>query len=296
MLEIINWQQISKQIEQVTAQPFSIEKISPISGGCINLAYQLQGRNKSYFIKINQPRLIDMFAAEFKGLEALPNTQKIKVPQVIHYGISNNNAFLILEMLSLAPRTKQSEQLLAQQLAALHRIKQPFFGWHQNNTIGSTKQQNDAMDNWITFWRNNRLGFQLALAEKNGYSKKLIHSGEKLCESLHEFINHHPHPSLLHGDLWSGNTRMTVQGEPVIYDPACYFGDREADIAMTELFGGFSANFYAAYHQSYPLDSGYSTRKTLYNLYHILNHLNLFGSSYQSQAQQMIDYLLSEVL
>ena len=297
MIETTDWQQICKSIEKATKQSFSINKISPVSGGCINSAYQLHGQNISYFIKINKAALVDMFAAESSGLKELAKEKAVKVPQPIVYGVSGDHAFLALEMLTLTSATRSSEQRLAQQLAALHQIRQAFFGWHQDNTIGSTTQCNDCSDNWVSFWRINRLGFQLSLAEKNGYKGNLIHSGEKLCELLHHFFSdYQPQPSLLHGDLWSGNAAVTEQGEPVIFDPACYYGDREADIAMTELFGGFSSHFYAAYHQSYPLDSGYSVRKTLYNLYHILNHLNLFGASYQHQSQQMINYLLSEVL
>lgn len=296
MIATTDWQQICKSIEKASKQPFTIKKISPISGGCINSAYQLHGHNINYFIKLNKAALVDMFAAEFSGLIELAKQETVKVPRPIVYGTSGEHAFLALEMLSFTSTNKLSEQQLAQQLAALHQIRQAFFGWYQDNTIGSTAQCNNCSDDWVSFWRNNRLGFQLSLAEKNNYKGNLIYSGEKLCGLLHHFFsNYQPQPSLLHGDLWSGNIAVTTQGEPVIFDPACYYGDRETDIAMTELFGGFSTHFYKAYQHSYPLDPGYNTRKTLYNLYHILNHLNLFGASYLSQAQQMIDNLLSEV-
>jgi len=237
-----------------------------------------------------------MFEAEFDGLSEIAQTNTIKVPRPILTGVAADQAFLVLEFIDISAKNSQSDTQLGHQLAALHKIQQSFFGWHINNTIGSTPQINDSSVHWLTFWQSHRLNFQLSLAEKNGYKGKLIQSGNKLSDSLHYFFNSYsPHPSLLHGDLWSGNAAMTTQGKAIIYDPACYYGDRETDIAMTELFGGFSSHFYQAYNETYPLDSGYSTRKTLYNLYHILNHLNLFGSSYQQQAQNMIDSLLSEI-
>jgi fructosamine-3-kinase len=295
MVNTSDWQAIAKHIEQATNQSFTIINTRPVSGGCINAAFILQGKNKHYFIKLNQRELASMFEAEYAGLAEIAQSGTVKVPQPIVYGVLADKAFLVLEMISLTSGNSQSDKQLGHQLAALHKTRQPFFGWHQNNTIGSTEQINKSSENWISFWRNKRLNFQLSLAERNGCGRRLIKSAEKLSESLDLFFsNYTPHPSLLHGDLWSGNAAVTTQGNPVIYDPACYYGDRETDIAMTELFGGFSASFYAAYNESYPLDPGYSTRKTLYNLYHILNHLNLFGTSYLHQAQNMTDSLLAE--
>ena len=296
MVNTSDWQTISKHIEQASNQPFSIINLHPVSGGCINSAFILQGKNRSYFIKLNQRALLSMFEAEYAGLTEMAQSETVKVPQPIVYGIFADKAFLVLEMISLASGNSESDKQLGYQLAALHKTRQPFFGWHQNNTIGSTDQINNSSGNWASFWRNNRLNFQLSLAEKNGFGGRLIQSTEKLSESLDVFFSDYtPQPSLLHGDLWSGNAAVTNQGQPVIYDPACYYGDRETDMAMTELFGGFSPSFYAAYNDSYPLDSGYRVRKTLYNLYHILNHLNLFGIGYQHQAQNMTDSLLAEI-
>ena len=295
MVNTSDWQAIAKRIEQATHQPFTIINTRPVSGGCINTAFILQGKNKNYFIKLNQRKLLSMFEAEYAGLAEMAQTGTVKVPQPIVYGVFADKAFLVLEMISITSGNSQSDTQLGHQLAALHKTRQPFFGWHQNNTIGSTDQINTSSENWISFWRDNRLNFQLSLAEQNNCGSKLIQSAEKLSESLDLFFsNYTPHPSLLHGDLWSGNAAVTNQGQPVIYDPACYYGDRETDIAMTELFGGFGPSFYTAYNESYPLDPDYQVRKTLYNLYHILNHLNLFGTSYLHQAQNMTDSLLSE--
>ncbi len=170
------------------------------------------------------------------------------------------------------------------------------FGWGRENTIGSTPQINTPSDDWIEFWRERRLGKQLELAAHSGYCGRLQRQGERLLGKFAGlFAGYRPLPSLLHGDLWSGNYAADAEGNPVIYDPAPYYGDREADLAMTELFGGFGRAFYNAYQQAWPLDDGYRTRKTLYNLYHILNHLNLFGGGYLGQAESMIDSLLAEI-
>jgi fructosamine-3-kinase len=177
----------------------------------------------------------------------------------------------------------------------MHRCESGRFGWHRDNTIGSTPQINDPSDDWITFYRDHRLGFQYQLAADHGYGE-LMPSGQQLMDCLDQFFaDYKPRASLLHGDLWSGNYAIDQNGQPVIFDPAVYYGDREADLAMTELFGGFSARFYAAYNDAYPLDAGYKVRKNLYNLYHILNHLNLFGGGYLGQAERMTRQLLSEV-
>jgi len=296
MLTPLDWQNISKQIENTTNSSFAASNIQVISGGCINTAYLLQDKDKRYFIKLNHAHLIDMFKAELSGLAEIAQTSTIKVPLPILSGIIANHAFLVLEYIELTPTNSHSDAQLGKQLAALHKISQPFFGWHKNNTIGSTAQINNSTKDWPSFWQTNRLNVQLSLAKKNGANSKLISTGEELSHSLHYFFStYSPQPSLLHGDLWSGNAAMNQQGQAIIFDPACYYGDRETDIAMTELFGGFSCYFYNSYHEYYPLDSAFPTRKTLYNLYHILNHFNLFGISYQQQAQSMIDSLLSEI-
>jgi fructosamine-3-kinase len=180
------------------------------------------------------------------------------------------------------------------QLAAMHRGTAKAFGWGRDNTVGATPQHNDWQADWVAFWRDRRLGFQLAEAARNGYRGRLQALGERLCERFAVLVDHDPAPSLLHGDLWGDNIGFTGAGEPVIFDPATYYGDREAELAMTELFGGFSADFYAAYREAWPIDPGYTVRKTLYNLYHVLNHLNLFGGGYGGQAERMMQQLLAE--
>lgn len=282
--------------QQSTGRVLKNVQISNVGGGDINAAYRLQAEGVDWFIKINHASLADMFAAEAAGLQELAEQKQIRIPAVIDLGQHGNQAYLILEHIPLHGLRGASAGLLGEQLARLHQGHQPYFGWAINNTIGSTPQHNQRSDDWVAFWQQQRLGKQLQFAADNGYGASLQNKGEKLLAHIPAFFSdYHPHPSLLHGDLWGGNASADAGGNPVIYDPACYYGDREADIAMTELFGGFGRDFYAAYQAQYPLDSGYKTRKTLYNLYHILNHLNLFGGGYRHQAEGMIEQLLAAV-
>ena len=298
---MLDWLKIEQKISASIGEPFQLKNQSEIGGGDINRAYRIDGmleensQNKavSFFIKINQKSQFDMFAAEAAGLQEIEKAQAIRVPHIICSGIESNHSYLILENLSLGAGGTGSAKRLGQQLAELHKNTAQNFGWSRNNTIGSTSQINTQTENWIEFWREHRLGFQLHLAKQNGASHSLYMKGEKLLKNLDAFfIGYEPKASLLHGDLWSGNYGYLKNGEPVIFDPAVYFGDRETDIAMTELFGGFSAEFYAAYNEAWPLDKDYQQRKNLYNLYHILNHFNLFGGGYAVQAEDMMDKLL----
>lgn len=292
----MNWQAIIQHIESTTGQPFKLLKAQPLSGGDINAAYRLQAENLSFFVKLNSPDRLSMFEAEAAGLEALAQTRSVRVPGVIACGQTSGHAFLVLEYIALNNLNTRSEQLLGQQLAQLHLLKQPYFGWHRDNTIGSTVQVNGQYHDWLRFWQEQRLAHQLNLAVAKGYGDLLQTLGDKLCTHLTPlFSGYQPQPALVHGDLWGGNAAADEQGNPVIFDPACYFGDRETDLAMTELFGGFGSAFYQAYQAVYPLDPGYARRKTLYNLYHILNHLNLFGRSYLHQAENMASKLLADL-
>jgi len=298
------WDEVEKKISSATGQSFQLKKHVAIGGGSINQASRIEGvftadgENKaiSFFIKFNEKSRLDMFAAEAAGLEEIEKAQAICVPHVICSGVEENQSYLVLENLALSNGAMDSAKQFGQQLAAMHKTSAKQFGWFRDNTIGSTKQVNQQTNNWIDFWREFRLGFQLNLAKQNGGSQSLYRKGEKLMANLEPlFVGYKPKASLLHGDLWSGNYGYLKNGDPVIFDPAVYYGDRETDIAMTELFGGFSAEFYAAYNESWPLNDGYQKRKTLYNLYHVLNHFNLFGGSYAVQAENMLDQLLNEM-
>lgn len=283
-------------IERAVGLDFKIEKEVSLLGGSINAAYKIEGRDRTFFVKLNKAERLHMFEAECDGLREIVATETVRVPQPVAHGIAKTSSFLILEWLKLGAKTSRSDRIMGEQLAAMHRKPQTNFGWFRDNTIGSTLQKNNRSDNWIGFWRDHRLGFQLEHAELQGVESSLIDSGALLADRISAlFAGYSPKPSLLHGDLWSGNAASDNAKNPVIFDPACYCGDREADIAMTELFGGFSADFYAAYALAWPLDPGYQIRKTLYNLYHVLNHFNLFGGGYQRQAKSMIQMLLAEL-
>lgn len=288
---------MEQRIGVVTSQRFVARQRQPLGGGCINQAWRVGDGERDFFVKTNSLAVAQtMFEAEAAALAELAATGAVRVPLPVEHGTAAGLAFLVLEYLPLGGGGTRALEILGRRLAALHRIPQPFFGWHRDNTIGSTPQPNERGDDWIAFWRERRLGFQLDLAARNGHGGELRRRGEQLLARFAElFADYRPVPALLHGDLWGGNAGCTVDEEPVIFDPACYYGDREADLAMTELFGGFPERFYAAYREALPLDVGYPQRRTLYNLYHVLNHLNLFGGGYRTQAEHMIDRLLAEL-
>ncbi len=288
--------ELARYIAAATGHAFAPGSHQDVGGGCINRALVLEGGAQRYFVKLNTAERLPMFEAEAEGLRAIAATHTVRVPQPVCSGVAANQAFLVLEYLPLRGANVQAQEQLGRALAQMHRATAPRFGWTRDNTIGSTPQPNREADDWVAFWRTQRLGFQLGLAADNGHGGSLQRDGEKLLEKLPAlFRDYRPLASLLHGDLWGGNAAATDTGEPVIFDPAVYYGDREADLAMTGLFGGFSERFHAAYREAWPLDHGYRVRKNLYNLYHVLNHLNLFGGGYHAQAQQMIERLLAEV-
>lgn len=292
----MNWHLVSKHIEEATGNTFKIVSARALSGGDINAAYHLKSADQSYFIKLNSSDLITMFEAEFKGLQEIANTKAIAVPHPIVYGKTDHQAFLVLEYIEFGIATKASDRILGQQLALLHQNCKDYYGWSHNNTIGITPQINTTQPDWLNFWRDNRFVFQLNLAAKKGYGGRLQTLGEQLCNNMSVLLDGYTaKASLLHGDLWGGNAAVNQSGQPVIFDPACYYGDREADLAMTELFGGFSGDFYASYQEVWRLDDGYKTRKNLYNLYHILNHLNMFGGGYLRQAENLMAQLIAEI-
>ncbi|WP_296812053.1 fructosamine kinase family protein [Thiocapsa sp.] len=284
---------IACEIASATGRPFRIQREQSVGGGCINRAVVLADGARAYFVKLNSADRLEMFEAESEGLVALRAAKAIRVPEPVCTGIAGVQSYLAIEYLDLAGRLNGAEA--GRRLAHLHRFTASDFGWHRDNTIGSTPQNNARSSEWVDFWRAHRLGFQLDLAVRNGHGRTLSDSGERLMSVLDDLIGHRPAPSLLHGDLWGGNIGATREGEPVIFDPAVYYGDRETDLAMTELFGGFGSDFYAAYREVSPLPPEYGTRRILYNLYHVLNHLNLFGGGYLAQAKAMTDRLLAAV-
>ena len=288
------WNAIADAISSASGTLFELERHTAITGGCINPAYRIEGSGAAYFVKINGPDKADMFAAEAAALHEIANTRTVRVPRPLCHGADRTASWLVLEYIALVQGG--DFRVLGQRLAALHRVTAERFGWERTNTIGATPQVNTPASDWVAFWRDHRLRFQLQLAATKGYHGRLQRKGEKLVAALPAILaRHHPQPSLLHGDLWSGNSAFDRAGQPVIFDPATYYGDREVDLAMTELFGGFPEDFYAAYRAAFPLDGGYAVRKDLYNLYHVLNHLNLFGGGYLAQAERLIESLVGKV-
>lgn len=285
------WDAIARHISQATGNAFVIRDRQSVSGGSINQAYCISDGDQRYFLKLNQAVRVAMFEQEALGLKEMAETQTITVPRPICWGTSDSSAYLVLTWLDLGYGQGNAWEAMGHQLAAMHRVtSDKGFGWHQTNTIGATPQQNPWTADWVEFYREHRLRYQLRLAARRGGH---FPRQDELLDALPLLLSgHNPKPSLVHGDLWSGNGAVSVDGDPVLLDPAVYYGDREVDIAMTELFGGFPNGFYQGYRAAYPLEDGYGQRKVLYNLYHILNHFNLFGGGYGSQANRMIDQIL----
>lgn len=290
------WRKISAAISTALDIEFYPQDIKIQSGGCINESVVLYGTDElAFFIKLNHADLAEMFAAEAEGLEQLRQAQAIRIPKPICHGMSNpQQAFLAIEYIKLSGRIDATR--FGQQLARMHQYTENHFGWYRDNNLGSTPQPNDWYDDWVTFFRKQRLEHQINIAQKQGRATAMVRSVKRLIEHLPEFFRDYtPQPSLLHGDLWSGNWGADQDNNPVIYDPAVYFGDREADLAMMELFGSPGRDFFEAYNDVWPIDSGYAVRRDLYNLYHLINHYNLFGGGYASQAEQVAQRLVDQL-
>jgi fructosamine-3-kinase len=265
---------------------------SHIGGNALSSVWSLAVSASRCFVKVADNAHGDVLAAEVEALRAIGQTQSVRVPQIVANGQAEGVAFLVLEWLDIVDGGRDAA--LGRALAQLHANTSPRFGWHRDNTIGTNPQRNDWHDDWAAFFRDMRLAPQLALAGRNGYGAKLQQMGERLLASVDALLRgHRPAAALLHGDLWAGNAGRLADGSPVVFDPATYYGDREADLAMTELFGGFAPEFYQAYTDAAPLPPGHALRRTLYNLYHVLNHLNLFGTAYLGRAEAMTGELVA---
>ncbi|MEL7227977.1 MAG: fructosamine kinase family protein [Cyanobacteria bacterium J06576_12] len=219
-------------------------------------------------------------------------SKSIRVPQPLCCGVAGSSAYIVMEWLDLGgSRDSKSWEQMGQRLAAMHQYtSDKGYGWHRDNTIGETLQKNGWRGDWVEFWRDRRLGPQFSFAHTKGGH---FPQRDELMNAIPRLLaGHTPTASLLHGDLWSGNAAITTAGDPTIFDPATYYGDPETDLAMTELFGRLPQSFYQAYDAVNPIDSGYTERKPLYNLYHVLNHFNLFGGGYSDQANRMIAQIL----
>lgn len=263
-----------------------------LQGGAINRNGVITQGSKRYFIKVNKAERLPMFEAEAEGLHELANTDSLMVPRALCAGTAGDHAFLVLEYLELVGHG--DERALGEGLAALHGRTSRRYGWHRDNTIGLTPQRNTPAQDWAEFWREQRLGYQLQLAVDRGHGRELAGPGGRLLEAVPQLLaGHHPPAAVLHGDLWGGNKAFLRDGQPVLFDPAVYHGDPETDLAMCALFGGFSAEFFATYEANRPPRPGHTLRRDLYQLYHVLNHLNLFGAGYLGQAMTLVRRLLA---
>jgi fructosamine-3-kinase len=284
------WQTVVKDISVSLAIDFSLDNKQALTGGDTHLSYKINGAGRTFFVKVAAKEALMQFEAESFSLTHLQQFSHCKIPKVICSGLSLDKSFLVLEYLNFQPPTSELWAELGKQLAKQHQqADSGEYGWDHDNFIGNNIQVNRWHKSWSRFFAEQRIGWQLQLLKEKGHWQG---NTEKVVGRIQKLLaNHQPRPCLLHGDLWQGNIGF-YQDQPAIFDPACYFGDREADLAMTELFGRFDPHFYQGYQEQYPLDKGYEGRKGIYNLYHLLNHSNLFGGVYIDQAQNHLEQLL----
>jgi fructosamine-3-kinase len=283
---------LDRLVAALGAEWAEIRGARALGGGCINHAMRVETRGGVYLLKWNAEPLPGMFPAELDGLRRLGAVGALRVPRpyAAEDLLDGAPGYILMEWIEPG-REPLNGQRLGEGLAELHRrSSHPVYGLERDNYIGSTPQVNGWESDWIGFFREKRLRPQLELAARNGLlTGQRRQRLEVVIDRLERWLGGVSHrPALLHGDLWGGNVMAGIGGEPVLIDPAVYYGDREADLAFTEVFGGFSPRFYAAYRSSYPLEPGYDERANLYNLYHLLNHLNLFGEGYGGSVDAIL--------
>ncbi|MEO8086907.1 MAG: fructosamine kinase family protein [Bacteroidota bacterium] len=267
----------------------AIVECIPVSGGCINRCFRLQTSSGNYFLKYNEANLYPrMFEVEACGLELLRHANAVEVPGTITYGEINNLSYLLIEWVETGQRIKNFWSDFGSKLAGLHRAASDSFGLDGDNYIGSLVQSNHQHNNWIDFFIHERLEPQIKLAADNGtIGNGMIKQFDILFLKLHKLLSNE-RPALLHGDLWNGNYVVNPRGEATLIDPATYYGQREMDLAMTKLFGGFDPEFYEAYNESFPLEKGFESRIDIHNLYPLMVHVNLFGGGYADQVMGIL--------
>lgn len=296
---------ISNAITTLFGENVQIERGFPVQGGDINKSYGIQLSNGNLlFMKSNEKSKVDFFVKEAHNLKAIAKTNTIATPKILGFGTEDGEevgySFLLLDFVELGNLDANFWENFAETLGNMHKstteafiskedlAEGKIFGFYEDNYIGKTKQINSPKITWVDFFRENRLAPQFKIAEKYFSTEdfKLIN---KLLDNLADFLIEPRSPSLLHGDLWAGNVMCDTKPQAMLIDPACYVGHPEADIAMTELFGGFSDRFYAAYKNTGLLQPQYEERRDLYNLYHLLNHLNMFGESYLPAVKSILE-------
>ena len=296
---------ISNAITTLFGENVQIERGFPVQGGDINKSYGIQLSNGNLlFMKSNEKSKVDFFVKEAHNIKAIAKTNTIATPKILGFGTEDGEevgySFLLLDFVELGNLDANFWENFAENLGNMHKStteafiskedlgEGKIFGFYEDNYIGKTKQINSPKKTWVDFFRENRLAPQFKMAEKyfSTEDSKLI---DKLLDNLADFLIEPRSPSLLHGDLWAGNVMCDTKTQAMLIDPACYVGHPEADIAMTELFGGFSDRFYAAYKNTGLLQPQYEERRDLYNLYHLLNHLNMFGESYLPAVKSILE-------
>ncbi len=277
-----------EHIAQLLASP--ILKVDRVSGGDISKAFCVESAMQRFFLKVNENRFaLEMFTAEKKGLESINRTKTIKAPEVVDCGQYENNSYILMEFIESKNPTAKEQEVFGHELADLHAFPiGDSFGWFQDNYIGSLPQSNKNYQDWALFYTSERLLPQLKMAKEKGLMvSSEIPTESTLVKRCRQFFPK-VKPALIHGDLWSGNYLISTQGIPYLLDPAVYFGHYEVDLAMTQLFGGFSSDFYAAYAEHMPPENLQNQRKDFYQLYYLLVHLNLFGRSYYRSVMQIL--------
>lgn len=286
------WQTLIQQLSDTLMFEFNPVEKEKVSGGDISDCYMISDGEQRYFVKVNTRDFLAKFEIEGENLRSLRETSTVQVPELVMIGTSKNHAFIVLNYLPTKPLDNATNSYeFGVQLAKLHQWgEQKEYGFDADNYIGSTLQPNPWDKKWGRFFAEQRIGWQLQLLREKGI--ELFNISELVDVVQSRLANHSPRPSLLHGDLWHGNVANSVFG-PICYDPACYWGDRECDIAMTELFEGFQPEFYQGYESILPLSLDYVERKNIYNFYHVLNHYNQFGGHYLVEAESLIKKILS---
>lgn len=290
------WNDLEQDLRSKTGEKAAISEKTTLSGGDINQAFRIQFGGQNYFCKFNSHIPHDFFLVEARALDMMLLVNKIHCPKPITVGTSGRFHYLVLQYIPL--QSTGNIECLGRQLAQFHKASinhnpvKGYYGFDGNNYIGTTPQQNKPTVNWCDFWIEQRIKPQLRIAKSSGYTRQLVKNSSALYRGIHDIlVVHQPVSVMVHGDLWSGNKSFDENGDPVIYDPALYFGDREVDLALSELFGGFGRGFYRSYDECWALPPGQPQRKDLYNLYHLLNHLNLFGAAYLEGCRRIIDAL-----
>lgn len=280
--------QVIREAVSETGDLSPVRDIRKVSGGDINEAYCVKTDKQRYFVKMNRETAADFFEWEARGLEFLRETETVRVPEVYFCGAKAGIAVLVLEWIE-GDVTAQTEETLGRDIARMHLTHGKAFGLGYDNFLGTFHQPNGWHEDWVAFYRDQRLAEQAALAEEKGrMTKERRTKMNTLLDQLDRWIPRDVKPSPLHGDLWGGNWIAGSGGMPYLIDPAVFYGHDEMDLAFTELFGGFSSRFYEAYREELPVSSEYEERRPLYQLYYLLVHLNAFGEAYGGAVDRVL--------